>query len=56
MALQNDWGLTPLIGAGITDQADIAKLLLKHKANVDYQNKKVIIFTCNMSEAAMNLL
>ena len=41
-SLQNAWGYTPLMGASMTDQADIAKLLLEHKANSDYQNKKVI--------------
>ena len=41
-SLQNAVGYTPLMGASMTDQADIAKLLLEHKANIDYQNKKVI--------------
>jgi ankyrin repeat protein len=43
MSLQNAAGYTPLRGAGMTDQADVAKLLLEHKANVDYRDKKVTI-------------
>ena len=37
----------------MTDQADIAKLLLEHKANVDYRDKKVssTLYTYNMSES-----
>ena len=51
ISLQNDSGYTPLIGACLTDQADIAKLLLEHKANVDYRDKQVI-----MSEAPVVVL
>ena len=40
-SLQNAWGHTPLMEASMTDQADIAELLLEHKANVNYRNKKV---------------
>ena len=47
-SLQNAWGYTPLIGASMTGQADITKLLLEHKANVDYRDKKVSS-TYNMS-------
>jgi ankyrin repeat protein len=42
MSLQNAYGYTPLMGACMTGQADIAKLLLEHKANVDYRDKLVI--------------
>ena len=57
-SLQNDFGFTPLMGASMTDQADIAKLLLEHKANVDCQDKKVIstLHTYNMSEAPVVVL
>ena len=39
----------------MTDQADIAKLLLEHKANVDYQDKAVIstLLAYNMTEALL---
>ena len=40
--LQTGGGFTPLIGVSITGQADIAKLLLEHKANVDGLDEKVI--------------
>ena len=42
----------------MTDQADIAKLLLKHKANVDCLDKKVIstLHTHYMSEASVVVL
>ena len=49
-SMQN-W-FTPLIGACMTGQADIAKLLLEHKATVDYQSEVI----CSMSEAAVGLL
>ena len=40
------------MGASMTGQADIAKLLLEHKANVDYREKMVssTLHTHNMSE------
>ena len=43
------------MGASRTDQADIAKLLLEHKAMIDYQDKKVssTLHTYNMSEASV---
>ena len=42
----------------MTDQADIAKLLLEHKANVDYREKNVSSTLCthNMSEASVIVL
>ena len=42
----------------MTGQADIAKLLLEHKANVDYRDKKVssTLHTYNMSEAPVVVL
>ena len=42
----------------MTGQADIAKLLLKHKANVDYQGKLVIttLHTHYMCEAPVVVL
>ena len=43
----------------MTGQADIAKLLLEHKAHVDYREKLVIISTLhtyNMSEAPIVVL
>ena len=51
-SMQNDEGFTPLIGACMTGQADITKLLLEHKATVDYQDEVI----CSMSEAAVGLL
>ena len=41
LILQNDKGFTPLMGACITGQADVTKLLLEHKAAVDYQAKVI---------------
>ena len=55
-SLQNAWGYTPLMGASKTDQADIAKLLLEHKANVDYQDKLVSSTSRNMSDAPVVVL
>ena len=51
-SMQNDNRFTPLIGACMTGQVDIAKLLLEHKATVDYQNEVI----CSMGEAAVGLL
>ena len=57
-ALQSDTSMqsyrkfTPLIGACMTGQTDIAKLLLEHKATVDYQDEVI----CSMSEAAVGQL
>ena len=34
--------MTPLMGACWTGRTDVAKLLLDHKATVDYKDKKVI--------------
>ena len=57
-SLQNDWGFTPLMGASMTGQADIAKLLLEHKANIDCQDKEVssTLHTYNMSDAPVVVL
>ena len=58
ISLQNDSGYTPLIGACLTDQADIAKLLLEHKANVDYREKEVssTLHAYNLTEAPVVVL
>ena len=42
----------------MSDQADIAKLLLEHKANIDYREKKVssTLNTYNMCEASVVVL
>ena len=46
-SLQNDKGFTPLMGACITGQVDVTKLLLEHKATVDYQAKVIyLIYLC----------
>ena len=37
----------------MTDQADIAKLLLEHKANVDYRDKQVSS-TCTLHSSVMS--
>ena len=43
------------MGASITGQADITKVLLEHKANVHYREKEVsrTLHTHNMSEALL---
>ena len=46
------------MGACTSGQADIAKLLLEHKANVDYRDK-MVSSTCtlhNMSDAPVVVL